>query len=210
MLTQKSHVLLIQHLIYMDFKTIKVMKNIYNKTIRILFLFALVLTFASCDYQHEHEIPSIIIKNNTNQTINLQHFGELTYDGWFSNGHYYGVLSRKNGTLDTHHITLKPQESHFVTKGGIEEALGARICNHFFGSEEHSFLISADIEGACFMIVDNNDQEKILKKWTPDYDSNSLFKEFYRLSDWKFLANEGVRDNDAYVFEIEDSDLISE
>jgi hypothetical protein len=60
------------------------------------------------------------------------------------------------------------------------------------------------------MIVDNNDQEKILKKWTPDYDSNSLFKEFYRLSDWKFLENEGVRDNDAYVFEINDSDLISE
>ena len=86
---------------------------------------------------------------------------------------------------------------------------GNNECDYVYNQYDHSFILSADCKGDYFMVVDNNDQEKVLKKWTLDYDSNSPFKEFYRLSDWKFVKDGGVRDNDAYIFEIDESDLIS-
>jgi hypothetical protein len=163
-----------------------------------------MLFLTSCDPEHDHEIPSLVIKNNTNQTIHLQFYGELFID------EVDQLFGRRGNTLDTHNIIIEPQKLHFFAKGGLRREICGSTCNYVYYQKDHSFVLSADTKGACFMIVDNNDQEKILKKWTPDYDSNSLFKEFYRLSDWKFLENEGVRDNDAYVFEINDSDLISE
>ena len=206
MLTQKNHVILIQHLTNMVFKIKLIMeRKVKNhKKIKLISNFCLFISlfiFVSCDYAHYHEIPSIMVKNNTNQTIYLQYFGELN--------HEYEVLYRHASSLDTHCVILEPKEMYFFSNGGIHETLGGDECDYVYNQHDHSFILSADSKGAYFMVVDNNDQEKVLKKWTPDYDSNSPFKEFYRLSDWKFVKDGGVRDNDAYIFEIDESDLIS-
>ena len=196
MLTQKSHVLSNQNLINMVSKTIKVMENIYNKTKRILFLFALVLTFASCELTTIY--PSHIIKNVSSQEIVLQYVHEIRFDSVY-NQIYKDTI-----------VVLKPQEMHQIDASGWDRWPDPH------GWLERDFLnvLDSHIRTDTLIVRSSENEVDVLRVWVKDFEENSQTKELYRMSDWKFVKNIGItwygEPNDAYVFEIKDSDLISE
>ena len=196
MLIRKNHVLSNQNLINMDFKKNKVMKNICNKTKRILFIFALVLTFASCELTTIY--PSHIIKNASSQEIVLQYVHDIRFDSVY-NRIYKDTI-----------VVLKPQEMHQIDDSGWERWPDSD------GWLERDFLnvLDGHIRTDTLIVRSSENEVDVLRVWVKDFEENSLAKELYRMSDWKFVKNIGIawdgEPNDAYVFEIKDSDLISE
>lgn len=192
MLIRKNHVLSNQNLINMVSKIIK------RKSLGIITI-VVMLFFSSCD-PFEDMIPTLIIKNNSNQEIVLQ---------YVSRGDYYSQYPDAT-LLNSTTINLKPQESFCLEEGIFLEGPDKGV----FLQEDFDNLITQLIMQDTLVVKKNSEQEEILRIWTRNFNTSSTDKEFFRLSDWEFKSESGYvtehRRNDLYLFEIEDSDFISE
>jgi hypothetical protein len=112
--------------------------------------------------------------------------------------------------LNSTTINLKPQETFCLEEGIFLEGPDKGV----FLQEDFDCLITQLIMQDTLVVKKNSEQEEILRIWTRNFNTSSTDKEFYRLSDWEFKSESGYvtehRRNDLYIFEIEDSDLISE
>jgi hypothetical protein len=158
-----------------------------------------MLFLTSCD-PFEDMIPTLIIKNKSNREIVLNYVGRGDYSS------QYPDTIMLNSTT----INLKPQETFCLEEGIFLEGPDKGV----FLQEDFDCLITQLIMQDTFVVKKNSEQEEILRIWTRNFNTSSTDKEFYRLSDWKFKSESGYvtehRRNDLYIFEIEDSDLISE
>ncbi len=192
MLIRKNHVLSNQNLINMVSKIIK------RKSLGIITI-VVMLFLTSCD-PFEDMIPTLIIKNNSNQEIVLQ---------YVSRGDYYSQYP-DTIMLNSTTINLKPQETFCLEEGIFLEGPDKGV----FLQEDFDCLITQLIMQDTLVVKKNSEQEEILRIWTRNFNTSSTDKEFYRLSDWEFKSESGYvtehRRNDLYIFEIEDSDFISE
>ncbi|MEE1019843.1 MAG: hypothetical protein U0L93_00325, partial [Bacteroidales bacterium] len=59
------------------------------------------------------------------------------------------------------------------------------------------------------LVKDASNENEVLRVWTKNYDITSPLREFFRLTDWKRKLNGGNQNNDAFVFEIKESDFIN-
>lgn len=191
MLIRKNHVLSNQNLINMVSKIIK------RKSLGVI---AIVVMFSltSCN-DLETVYPSHIIKNNSSKEIFLHYFHSDRFD---SINHTYYLID----TI----VLLKPQEMHQIDDSGWERWPDSD------GWLERDFVNVLDsyIRTDTLIVRSSENEADVLRVWVKDFKENSPAKELYRMSDWKFVKNIGVtwygEPNDAYIFEIEDSDFISE
>ena len=158
-----------------------------------------MLFFSSCD-PFKDLVPTLIIKNNSSQEIVLN---------YVSRGDYYSQYPDAT-LLNSTTINLKPQETFCLEEGIFLEGPDKGV----FLQEDFDNLITQLIMQDTLVVKKNSEQEEILRIWTRNFNTSSTDKEFFRLSDWEFKSESGYvtehRRNDLYLFEIEDSDFISE
>ena len=164
-----------------------------------LIAIAIMLFFSSCD-PFKDLVPTLIIKNNSSQEIVLN---------YVSRGDYYSQYPDATLSNSTT-INLKPQETFCLEEGELLEGPEREE----FLQKDFEHLITQLIMQDTLVVKKNGEQEEILRIWTRNFNTSSTDKEFFRLSDWKFKSESGYvtehRRNDLYIFEIEDSDFISE
>lgn len=176
------------------------MKRNLSKFLPLGIIAIAVMSFlTSCD-PFEDMIPTLIIKNNSNQEIVLN---------YVSRGDYYSQYP-DTIMLNSTTINLKPQETFCLEEGIFLEGPDKGE----FLQEDFDHLITQLIKKDTLVVKKNSEQEEILRIWTRNFNTSSTDKEFYRLSDWEFKSESGYvtehRRNDLYIFKIEDSDFISE
>lgn len=176
------------------------MKRNLSKFLPLGIIAIAVMSFlTSCD-PFEELLPTLIIKNNSNQEIVLN---------YVSRGDYYSQYPHATMSNPTT-LNLKPQETFCLEEGELLEGPDKGE----FLQADFDHLITQLIKLDTLVVKKNSEQEEILRIWTRNFNTSSTDKEFFRLSDWKFKSESGYvtehRRNDLYIFEIEDSDFISE
>lgn len=158
-----------------------------------------MLFLTSCD-PFKDLVPTLIIKNNSSQEIVLN---------YVSRGDYYSQYPHATMSNPTT-LNLKPQETFCLEEGELLEGPEREE----FLQKDFDHLITQLIMQDTLVVKKNSEQEEILRIWTRNFNTSSTDKEFFRLSDWEFKSESGYvtehRRNDLYLFEIEDSDFISE
>lgn len=168
---------------------------------KILFILFSTFLFSSCiDVnimigEEEEAFPTAIVKNCSNREIIVQYLAYGSYNYVEDEGYY--------SQMDTVQYILEPQESFILLDGGKHEG----TCREY-GQWHHEMRLKKLIDCSFVIVKENNQTQDILRIWE-ECSFEAERKEFYRLNDWTIIKGAGINENDACLFEIEESDFSS-
>lgn len=168
---------------------------------KILFVLLSTFLFSSCiDVnimigEDEEAFPTAIVKNCSNREIIVQYLAYGSYSYVENDGYY--------SQMDTVQYILDPQESFILLDGGMHEG----TCREYT-QWHHEMRLKKLIDCSFIIVKENNETQDVLRIWK-EGGFDSEVKEFYRLRDWSIIERAGTHENDACLFEIEESDFSS-
>lgn len=161
---------------------------------RVFFICLIILSMAFQCGPYEWNEPSVIVKNDSNREISLQFTEKGCYDA-----------TTNSWKIDTTKINLLPEQTFCFHEGGLTDGYE----DDPYTQEHLDWVFYYKPNNDTLLVKDASNESEVLRVWTKNYDITSPLREFFRLTDWKRKLNGGNQNNDAFVFEIKESDFIN-